>query len=144
MSSQLDRIIGGQPGEASILSDVVALLREKNKDYGDNAVALGVKGQFSDIWRKIGKLRTALWDGKELQGEQPEEILMDLIGHCLLTIDLIREGGKESGERTQLTAEERRALRTWLLSRHAEDLLRGQGPNSPTLESAVEKIRGGL
>lgn len=59
--------------------------------YGDNnADNLGPAGQFADIWRKIGPLRRALWDGEDLTRESPEEILMDLVGHCLLTIGMLR------------------------------------------------------
>lgn len=50
---------------------------------------LGEPGQFSDIWRKIPKLKKALWDGDELVGEGKRVILMDLIGHCFLTLALI-------------------------------------------------------
>lgn len=67
----------------------------KAKDYNSDAEGiepadvLGLKGQFADIWRKIWKLKKALWDGKELTGEQPREILLDLIGHCFLAIDML-------------------------------------------------------
>lgn len=62
----------------------------RNADYSSAEFEphrfLGVRGQFADIWRKIWKLRKAFWDGQALTGEQPREILMDLIGHCFLTI----------------------------------------------------------
>ena len=58
----------------------------KNLGYGADANRLGVKGAFVDIHRKEGKLKRAIWDGAHLEGEQPREILMDLIGHCFLTI----------------------------------------------------------
>ena len=92
--SQLERICGQYNGDdESIVGEFVELFEQKNKDYGDdNANILGPKGQFADIWRKIGKLKRAMWDGQSLTGEQPEEILMDLIGHCFLTIDMLREG----------------------------------------------------
>lgn len=50
---------------------------------------LGVKGQFADIWRKVGKLKKALWDDETLEGEQPLEIIDDLISHLFLTRDLL-------------------------------------------------------
>jgi hypothetical protein len=69
----------------------------KAKDYNDNQNenhrVLGVRGQFADIWRKIGKLKKALWEGHPLVGEQPREILMDLIAHCFLTISMMDEEG---------------------------------------------------
>jgi len=61
----------------------------KNLDYKDDANRLGVKGAFVDIYRKTGKLKRAIWDGQVLEGEQPREILVDLIGHCFLTIAAI-------------------------------------------------------
>jgi hypothetical protein len=65
----------------------------KAADYNDNENenhrALGVRGQFADIWRKIGKLKKSLWEGRSLAGEQPREILMDLIAHCFLTIAMM-------------------------------------------------------
>lgn len=65
----------------------------KSMDYNgsgiENADVLGPRGQFADIWRKIWKLKKALWDGATLEGEQPREILLDLIGHCFLTIDML-------------------------------------------------------
>jgi len=81
---------------------------DKSRDYNsetdgavfENADILGVQGQFADIWRKIWKLKKALWDGSKLTAEQPREILMDLIGHCFLAIDMIdrQAGGEEETE----------------------------------------------
>jgi hypothetical protein len=68
----------------------------KNTDYGDDANRLGLKGAFVDVYRKTGKLKRALWDDQPLTGEQPREILMDLVGHCFLIIAAI---DKESGAR---------------------------------------------
>lgn len=65
----------------------------KSKDYNSQDFEphklLGVRGQFADIWRKIWKLKKALWDGIELTGEQPIEIIDDLISHLFLTRDLL-------------------------------------------------------
>ena len=77
----------------------------KAEDYNDNQNenhrVLGVKGQFADIWRKIGKLKKALWHDEPLVGEQPREILMDLVAHCLLTIELMdrEEANAEASRR---------------------------------------------
>ena len=73
----------------NVLPEVLRLFLAKNKDYGDEmgVMRLGPKGQFVDIWRKVGKLKGALWDGKELAGEQVPEIMMDLIGHLLLALN---------------------------------------------------------
>jgi len=72
---------------------------EKSLHYGpDNANVLGPAGQFSDIWRKIGPLRRALWDGADLTQEQPDEICKDLIGHLFLTIDMLEQGVDRRGK----------------------------------------------
>lgn len=68
-----------------IVPEVLERFVERSVDYGDTYAALGVRGQFADIWRKIGKLKRSLWDGQQLTGEQPDEILDDVIGHALLT-----------------------------------------------------------
>ena len=61
---------------------------ESGMDF-EPAEVLGVKGQFAEVWRKIWKLKKAMWDGEELLQEQPREILLDLIGHCFLAIDML-------------------------------------------------------
>lgn len=63
--------------------------RDYNTGVNENHKALGTKGQFADVWRKIGKLKKALWDDVPLEGEQPLEIIDDLISHLFLTRDLI-------------------------------------------------------
>jgi hypothetical protein len=74
----------------------------KARDYNSERTGwephtfLGVKGQFADIWRKIGKLKKALWDDEPLEGEQPLEIIDDLISHLFLTRDLLLQRGAES------------------------------------------------
>lgn len=65
---------------------VESLFIEKGKDYQEGFAFLGKRGQFSDINRKFWKLKRALWDDEPLVGESAEEILMDMIGHCLLTL----------------------------------------------------------
>lgn len=76
------------------LPEMLKLFIKKNSEYGagdaSSGTALGQKGQFADIWRKIGKLKTAIWDGNEhkLVTEGVNEILMDLIGHCFLTLHM--------------------------------------------------------
>lgn len=96
----------------------VRLFAEKNAEYGAgqqaSGTALGVKGQFADIWRKIGKLKTALWDDNEaaLTSEGVDEILLDLIGHAFLTLwmraDTVRNAAPGSrvigGATTNLSA----------------------------------------
>jgi hypothetical protein len=69
-----------------ILPAVLERFVRKNADYGGTAHFLGAKGQFADINPKFWKLKRALWDGEKLVGESVEEILEDLIGHCLLSL----------------------------------------------------------
>jgi hypothetical protein len=63
-----------------------ARFTEKSVDYGDAVNELGAQGQFSDMHRKMGKLKRAMWNNEKLTGEQPIEILEDLIGHCFLSM----------------------------------------------------------
>lgn len=58
----------------------------KNADYGETSDLLGAKGQFGEIWRKVGKLKRAMWDGAAMEFEGIDEILRDIIGHCALAL----------------------------------------------------------
>lgn len=69
-----------------VLPRVIGRFLQKNSDYGENAQELGLKGQFADIWRKVGKLRAAWWEGKELKSEPATEVAEDLIAHLLLAL----------------------------------------------------------
>lgn len=62
----------------------------KNADYGDTSFDLGIAGQYAELWRKVGKLKGPMWEGKSLHFEQMDEILQDLIGHCLLSLYFLR------------------------------------------------------
>ena len=68
-----------------VLPRVLELFLVKNKDYADWP-DLGVRGEFVEIWRKTHKLKRALWDNQELVSEQWDEIIMDMVGHCLLAL----------------------------------------------------------
>src|SRR3546814_15738351 len=83
----------------SIMPEWLRLFSEKNREYGDNAKVLGLKGQFSDMWRKLGKLKSALWDDKELKFEGADEIMMDPLGHLFLTLQMMRVKEERSEER---------------------------------------------
>lgn len=74
-----------------ILPEVLAGFLAKNADYGDTSFDLGVAGQYAELWRKVGKLKGAMWEGKELEFEQVDEIISDLIGHCLLSLYFIKQ-----------------------------------------------------
>ena len=71
------------------------LFLEKNAGYGDMADDLGAKAQLVDIHRKVGKLKRALWDGKEIGEENVREVTMDLIGHCFLLLHTLESDEEE-------------------------------------------------
>lgn len=73
----------------TVLTRVIDEFAGNAIDYGNAAEELGVKAQFVDINRKVGKLKRVLWEGKALKGEQVDEVLCDLIAHCLLTLDML-------------------------------------------------------
>jgi hypothetical protein len=73
--------------------------QEKSIDYGDVFKELGIAGQYSDMHRKMFKLRKFMWEGYELKGEQADEILEDLLGNILISIYLVRNNGGETNQR---------------------------------------------
>lgn len=79
--------------DMEVIPRTIEKFKEKRRDYtGSPAfLFLGSKGQFSDINRKFWKLYVAVWEGKKLEGEQPEEIVMDFIGHCWLMLYCLKE-----------------------------------------------------
>lgn len=89
------------------LPDMLDLFIKKNAEYGSgeqsSGTYLGARGQFADIWRKIGKLKIGLWDGNEAQltTESVDEILRDMIGHCFLALQL-REVARKEQEAAKL------------------------------------------
>jgi hypothetical protein len=68
-----------------------ALFLEKNRGYGEMHAVLGVRAQFVDIHRKVGKIQRAVWDypPSDIGEENLREVLLDLIGHCFLMYDLL-------------------------------------------------------
>ena len=97
-----DVVIVVQPSDSDQLREILLrqlpqmleLFIKKNSEYGSgeqsSGTALGSRGQYADIWRKIGKLKIGLWDDNEeqLTTESVDEILRDLIGHCFLALQL--------------------------------------------------------
>lgn len=77
------------------IADWVKHFLTKQQDYGDWAGELGAKGQFADMYRKWPKIRKAMWDEEPLVGEQLDEVLMDLIGHCFLSLMFLRRSRGE-------------------------------------------------
>lgn len=82
-----------------LLPEWLELFARKNADYGaGSAFGLGLQGQYSDIHRKMIKLKRAMWDGHDMAFEGLEEIISDLIGHLFLTkymLVLKEEGDRE-------------------------------------------------
>jgi len=81
------------------LFPAILLFRRKARDYSERsgiftADLLGARGQFAEIWRKIPKLKKGMWDGDELVGETVTEILMDLLGHTLLSLGFVNKKPK--------------------------------------------------
>lgn len=70
---------------------VMARFMDKAQDYRDAFAYLGARGQFSDMNRKFQKLKHAIWDGRPLVGEQPAEIIEDMIGHCYLLLYILEQ-----------------------------------------------------
>jgi hypothetical protein len=88
----------------SLLPEVRDKMVSDELHYGDNHKVLGLKGQFADIWRKVGPLKRALWEDVELTRESPREICMDLIGHLLLTVAMIDAETRERTRRQEAEA----------------------------------------
>jgi len=85
ISDQAKEIMG------QITPHVLKSFLDKNADYGDTSFELGLAGQYAELWRKVGKLKGPMWEGKDdLKFEGMEEIISDLIGHCLLSLYFIR------------------------------------------------------
>lgn len=88
---------------SEIFPDALKLFFQKNRDYGATSFDLGAAGQFAEIWRKVGKLKGPMWEGKSLEFEQADEILKDLIGHCLLSLYFLRDERLKAGREKDFT-----------------------------------------
>lgn len=81
---------------AEILPDVIDAFINKNADYDVNgtniAEKFGLKGQYMKLHDKVMKLERPLWNGEKLEGEQPEEVLGDLIAHALICLKFLWDG----------------------------------------------------
>lgn len=76
------------------LPAMIQMFRSKARDYASDdmfftADFLGSRGQFAELWRKVGKLKRCMWDDKDMQHEQVDEILSDLFGHVMLAMDYV-------------------------------------------------------
>jgi hypothetical protein len=69
-----------------LVGEWVNYFSDKQADYKDDGNTFGAMGIVPDIDRKAKKIRRAIWDHQRLAGEQPREILFDMIGHCFLMV----------------------------------------------------------
>lgn len=72
-----------------LMPEFLALFLEKNRGYGNMHGDLGLRAQYVDIHRKVGKLRRAWWDAKPIGPETAREVCLDLIGHLFLALELL-------------------------------------------------------
>jgi hypothetical protein len=66
----------------------------RNAEYGDDVdFNLGSRGQYVDISRKVQKLKRLMWEGEQAKdgAESARTIVMELIGHLLMTMDYMME-----------------------------------------------------
>ena len=76
-----------------IAEEALELWLAKNEDYGEQLFDFDVRAQALEINRKNGKIKDALWHGKQLKFETVEEVLFDMIGHCYIAIARLRLEG---------------------------------------------------
>jgi hypothetical protein len=76
----------GQTVLGPLLHEWARYFAAKQMDYRDDGNTFGAMGIVPDIDRKAKKIRRAIWDHQVLKGEQPREILFDMIGHCFLMV----------------------------------------------------------
>lgn len=115
----------------SVAVDALEHFVKRNKGYGESASDLGVKGQYADINRKVIKLRRRLWEDVPVSlGDEPtEEVCFDLIGHLLLTVDMLRQ---------QWLAEQERPLTTMTI--RGDGLApTAHGVHGPVVHTVVER-----
>lgn len=81
-----------------LLPEIDVHMRLGGAHYGYEAQhALGLRGQYADMYRKWTVLKRVMWDGEMTTREPLREILKDLIGHALLTIAMLDNQPAASG-----------------------------------------------
>jgi ABC-type cobalt transport system substrate-binding protein len=92
MQSQSDRHAQQRHNIAHrVIPATIGLFFQKNEDYGSGSDEFGAKAQVIDIGRKYKKIKAAIWDGVELEGEGLEEVCKDMIGHLLILLESMTE-----------------------------------------------------
>jgi hypothetical protein len=79
---------------SEVVGSALEAFAEGYREYGPGAAdELGLAGQWGDLHRKVGKLKRSLWQGNQnLTREDESAILNDIVGHCLLALDMLRRG----------------------------------------------------
>lgn len=69
-----------------LMSEFIELFLAKNAKYKSvqDGYDLGDKGIIPDLNRKLGILKSRLWDGEDTVGEDTDEVIQDMIGHLFL------------------------------------------------------------
>lgn len=75
--------------------------RTRRDDYGDAFLELGAKGQFSDIWRKVYKLKRSVWEGHQLTGEPAEQVAKEIMPHCAMLVYLLDRQERDAWAATE-------------------------------------------
>jgi hypothetical protein len=88
---------------------------EKNRKYKAVDNSLGAKGVFPDIYRKVGILKSRMWDGEQSVGEGTTEVIRDLIGHLFLMAYMLDCEEEETWLQKGMVLD-RAADREWSLS----------------------------
>jgi hypothetical protein len=79
-----------------ILPEVLRHFFSKNADYGDqHRTGLGLRAEFVGLHRKFAKLKSFFWDAKLMNHESGKEMLYDVIGQCLIMLDLMAQDESE-------------------------------------------------
>lgn len=123
-----------------IMPEWLALFARKNRDYGSgSAYELGVRGQYSDIHRKMIKLKRAMWDGEQLDFEDTDEIIKDLISHLFLTLHMF--GLQREAEQAYVYTEDDAAVDAFfrMVGGDPETALKMSGVLAPPFKGLVRE-----
>jgi hypothetical protein len=79
-----------------VMPEVHKRMVVSGKHYGyETHHELGLRGQYADMYRKWCVLKRFMWDGEVPTRESLREILLDMVGHSLLTVALLDRGSLE-------------------------------------------------
>ena len=73
----------------AILNEMLSLTMLKHNDYGDDSVfSLGMKMRFADIFKKYQRIKSIIWDEKEVKvsDETVKDTLLDLAIYSVIAI----------------------------------------------------------